>query len=333
MRHYSCALLLGTTCPTAIAVVGVPFSQQLIGTGGFVRCYTWSLAGGSLAPLTLEQRWTSFRNPNGSGYVELYRRLADTTAGCGGTAQQACTITVAAITFTQNNSTTGTNQTTLSVALPQAAASTFTGTLTLTFTPDPGLTSLPAGYVDPAGGFPIGSQSPTSFTFNFTIPQGATQPPTPPAFGRGTVAGTWTATLTALSTGGTSALVGSPPAQTVVIPLAAPVINANTVKIINVTSTGFAVELSGSVTSRAVSSASFMFTPAAGGQLSGSSVTLPFNGQDQTQWFNTSAGQAAGGTFSLLVPFGYTGDPAAIGTVTVTLTGPQGTSVAVTGGE
>ena len=237
--------------------------------------------------------------------------------------------------ITQSNSTTGTNQTTLSVALPQPAAGAFTGTLTLTFTPDPGLTSTHTCRIHRSSRrfSTIGAQSPTSSTFNFTIPQGGTQPGTPPVFGRGTVAGTWTATLTALSTGGTSALVGAPPAQTVVIPLAAPVIDANAVKIINVTSTGFSVELSGSVTSRAVSSASFMFTPVAGGQLSGSNVTLPFDGQDQTQWFDTSAGQAAGGTFSLLVAFAYSGDPAAIGTVTVTLTGPQGTSVAVTGGE
>ena len=329
------ALPVGTTCPAVTATVGVSYSQQLTGSGGLAipMGYTWSLVSGSLAPLTLSTAGLVSGTPTASGTLNFTLKIADNSAGGGGTAQQACTITVAAITITQNNSTTGSNQTTLSVALPQAAANAFTGTLTLTFTPDPGLNNVPVGYADPAGGFPIGAQSPTSFTFNFTIPQGATQPVTAPAFGRGTVAGTWTATLTALSTGGTSALAGSPPAQTVVIPLAAPVINANTVKIINVTSTGFAVELTGSVTSRAVSSASFMFTPAAGGQLSGTKVNLPFNGQDQTQWFNTAAGQGAGGTFSLLVPFAYTGDPAAIGMVTVTLTGPQGTSVAVTGGE
>ena len=329
------ALPVGTTCPAVTATVGVSYSQQLTGSGGLASPtgYTWSLASGSLAPLTLSPTGLVSGTPTASGTLNFTLKITDSSAGGGGTAQQACTITVAAITITQSNSTTGSNQTTLSVALPQAAANAFTGTLTLTFTPDPGLNNVPVGYADPAGGFPIGAQSPTSFTFNFTIPQGATQPLTPPAFGRGTVAGTWTATLTALSTGGSSALVGSPPAQTVVIPLAAPVIDSNAVKIINVTSTGFGVELSGSVTSRAVSSASFMFTPAAGGQLSGSSVTLPFNGQDQTQWFNTTAGQAAGGTFSLLVAFPYTGDPAAIGTVTVTLTGPQGTSVPVTGGE
>jgi hypothetical protein len=59
-------------------------------------------------------------------------------------------------------------------------------------------------------------------------------------------------------------------------------------------------------------------------------VNLPFGGLDQTQWFNTAAGQAAGGLFSLQIPFGYSGDPNAIGTVTVTLTGSQGASAPVT---
>ena len=60
-------------------------------------------------------------------------------------------------------------------------------------------------------------------------------------------------------------------------------------------------------------------------------MTVDFKGADQTQWFSTSANETTGGTFSLTIPFSYSGDPAALSTVTVTLTSSAGVSAPVTG--
>ncbi len=88
----------------------------------------------------------------------------------------------------------------------------------------------------------------------------------------------------------------------------------------NATSSGFTVTLSGFATTRSVSSATFVFTAAAGATLQGSTVPVSFNGKDQSEWFGTPASLSAGGTFSLSLPFAYTGDPSALGSVSVTLT-------------
>jgi hypothetical protein len=213
------------------------------------------------------------------------------------------------------------NQTTLSVTFPQAAPTAYTGTLSLSFVHDPTVTNVPANYIDPAAGFPVSGQS-SGLTQNFTINQGQTQAAI--QFGLGTVAGTWTVTLTALNTSGVSVLPSPAPTYTVPIAPGAPAISTGTVKIVNKSSSGFSIQLTGFATTRDVASATFTFSAAAGAQLQGTTVTVPFNGQDQSQWFNTTAGQNAGGTFSLLLPFGYSGDPNALGSVTVTLTNAKG---------
>jgi len=233
------------------------------------------------------------------------------------------------VTITQSNSGAAPNQTNLLVQLGQPAATNYTGTLSLNFIPDPSVTNVPATYVDPAAGFPVGGQGTTGMTQNFSMNQGQTQASV--QFGQGTVAGIWTVTLTALNPGG----VPSPtPSISVPIALAAPVITPGSVKIVfNSANSGFTVQLSGVATTRDVSSATFVFTPAGGGTLTGSTVTVPFSGQDQSQWFNTNAGRSAGGTFSLAVPFTYSGDPNALGSVAVTLTNSKGTSVVLTGSK
>jgi hypothetical protein len=72
---------------------------------------------------------------------------------------------------------------------------------------------------------------------------------------------------------------------------------------------------------------------AAGAQLQGATVTVPFNGLDQTQWFGTPGSRQYGGNVFLQIPFAYTGDPAALGSVTVTLTNSKGPSAPVSGGR
>jgi hypothetical protein len=225
------------------------------------------------------------------------------------------------VTITQNNSGAAPNQTNLLVQFGQAATTNYTGTLTLSFKPDASVTNVPSTYMDPAGGFPGG------LTQNFSVTQGQTQGTV--QFGQGTVAGTWTVTLTSLSPGGVPSPV---PSFTVQVAAAPPVITAGSVKIVfNSANTGFTVTLSGFATTRDVTSANFVFSPAGSGQLTGASMTVPFNGLDQTQWFNTDPGRSAGGTFGLALPFAYTGDPNALGSVAVTLNSSKGVSASVTG--
>jgi len=230
-------------------------------------------------------------------------------------------------TITQNNSGAAPNQTNLLVQFGQAAVADYTGTLTLSFNPDASVTNVPTNYVDPSAGFPASGQSTTTLTQNFSIKTGQTQATV--QFAQGTVAGTWTVTLTSLSPGG----VPTPaPSFTVRIAPDVPVISTGSVRIVfNATNSGFTVQLSGFTTTREVTSATFVFSPAGSGQLTGATVTVPFNGQDQTQWFNTNAGRSAGGTFSLALPFTYSGDPSALGSVSATVNNSKGPSATVTG--
>jgi large repetitive protein len=325
---------LTMTCAApGTANAGTAYSGTCTASGG-TPAYTWTYAnlpswltaGTSGATITFSGTPPT---PPPASYT-FTATVTDSTASTNQTKAQAVTINVSfqpvqSVTISQGSTSTA-NQATLSIQFGQAAAATYSGTLALSFTPDPSVTNVPAGYVDPAGGFPI-SGSTTNLTQSFAVTQGQTQATT--QFGLGTVAGTWTATLTGLSGG-----VPSPaPTYSVSVAAAAPVITAGSVAIVNATSSGFTVHLSGYSTTRAVTSATFVFTPASGTQLTGTTtVTVPFGGLDQSQWFATSAGLSAGGTFSMSLPFSYSGDPTALGSVSVTLTNSKGqTSAPVSG--
>jgi len=332
------SLTLTISCPAfSAAIAGSGFSTSCTASGG-TPGYSWSYSGlpswlsGGTSGTTVALSGTPPSPPPAS--YSLTVTVTDSGSPTKLTASQSITISVSppviqGVTITQSNSGAAPNQTNLLVQLGQPAATNYTGTLSLNFIPDPSVTNVPATYVDPAAGFPVGGQGTTGMTQNFSMNQGQTQASV--QFGQGTVAGIWTVTLTALNPGG----VPSPtPSFSVPIALAAPVITPGSVKIVfNSANSGFTVQLSGVATTRDVSSATFVFTPAGGGTLTGSTVTVPFSGQDQSQWFNTNAGRSAGGTFSLAVPFTYSGDPNALGSVAVTLTNSKGTSVVLTGSK
>ena len=223
----------------------------------------------------------------------------------------------------------------LSLTLANAPTIDINGTMSLSFAADPSVTNVPTGYQDPAAVF-----SNNQTTLNFTIPTGCSSVPSgcPNAvwpsngqFSQGTVAGTITIQITALSEGGVSILPATPPAQTVLVAPAAPVITPGSVRITNITPTQFVVQMQAYSSTREITSGTFQFAPAAGTQLQGTTFTVPFNGLDQSQWFATQASLPGGSTFSLQMPFNYSGNSSALGTVTVTLTNSKGTSTSVSG--
>jgi len=316
------ASALSINCSTpGPATAGTPYSTSCTASGG-TPGYTWTTQSALPSWLTGTPSGATYTLsgtppiPPPSSYT-IGVIVSDSTTPTKQTQTQTITITIPAqpvqVTITQTSISN--NQTSLLVSFAQAAQSNYTGTLSLSFQHDPGVTNVPANYVDPAGGF-AASGSTTALTQNFTINQGATQASVP--FALGTVAGTWTVAVTALNTGGSSVLPSPAPTYPVAVPIAAPLV-VGSAQIVGATSSGFTVQLTGIASSRSVSSATFLFTPASGAKLQGTSVTVPFNGVDQSQWFNTPASQGYGGTFSLALPFSYSGDASALGSVSVTL--------------
>jgi hypothetical protein len=147
-------------------------------------------------------------------------------------------------------------------------------------------------------------------------------------FQQGTVAGTITASVTAVN--GTPLAEGSQPSVTQTVKALPPAITSNSVQITNVTSTGFTVELTAYSTTRDLTSAMFTFQAATGDTLNGTTQTVSLSSA-ATPWFSSSAGLQAGGSFSLSVPFSYSGNPSALGSVSVTLSNSAGTSSAQSG--
>jgi hypothetical protein len=261
-----------------------------------------------------------------------YGPVSVTVTTAGGTGGPVSFTIVPPISLTGLTATTvPTQATSVGVALNSAATAQLTGTLTLSFTPDPKVTNVPSGYSDPAMQFAAGGT-----TMSFSIPAGATTASLLQngAIQQGTVAGTITVTLTQLSAGGTSMLPQPAPFATVKVPLIAPVITSGSVTITNLTSTGFDVQLDAYSTSRDLQSATISFQAASGTQLNGTtSFSVPLS-SIAPGWFSGATGLQNGSSFQLTVPFTFSGDTSVFGpnSVSVTLTNSVGSSSAVTGG-
>jgi sugar lactone lactonase YvrE len=255
-----------------------------------------------------------------------------TVTTVGGTSGPVTFAILPPISLTGLSATTSPTQpTSVGVALSSPASAELTGTLTLSFTPDPKVTNVPSGYSDPALQFASGGM-----TMNFTIAANATTATLPQngAIQQGTVAGTITVTITQLSANGASVLPQPPPSLSVAVSLLAPVIASGSVKITNLSSTGFDVELDAYSTSRDLAGSSFSFQATSGTQLSGTtSFSVPLS-NIAPGWFSSTSGLQSGGSFHLIVPFTFSGDTSVFGSnsVTVTLTNSVGTSSPGTGG-
>jgi hypothetical protein len=123
----------------------------------------------------------------------------------------------------------------------------------------------------------------------------------------------------------------TPTTSILTVPRVAPVIEANSVQILDLTSTGFVVEVVANSTPRDLQTASFTFNAASGASINGTNTFNVDVSSLLTQWYASSEGQSYGSAFSLQVPFTLSGNAKAIQSVTVALTNSVGTSSAVTG--
>jgi hypothetical protein len=221
------------------------------------------------------------------------------------------------------------NQPTPRVMLPGYPVP-LTATFTLSFVPN--AASLPANYVNPAVQFATGG---TAVQVN--IPANSTAPVALPAVQTGSVAGQINVTLTALRDSRSDQTVPLPtpaPAPApIVVTRSAPTIVPGSVRITNVTATGFQVTFDAVANTRELTRANVTFTAAPGTQLTGTQTFEVALGTAAGTWFPSAPGVTAGGAFSVTLLFGFTGDTNALGTASVTLTSPEGTSAAVSGGR
>jgi hypothetical protein len=203
----------------------------------------------------------------------------------------------------------------------QPATSPLSGNLTLTFNEN--ASGVPNPYANPGVCFSSSAcANPPQTTTNFTIAAGSSTASIPPVQ-TGTVAGDIVVTLN---------VTGQTPTTSVLtVPRVAPIIEANSVQILDVTSSGFVVEVVANSTPRDLQTAKFTFNAANGSYINGTNTFNVDVSSLLAQWYASSQGQSYGSAFSLQVPFTLTGDPKAIQSVTVTLTNSVGTSAPVTG--
>jgi len=219
-----------------------------------------------------------------------------------------------------------TQPTNISLSLSAGAGAQLDGTFTLTFQPN--AAGVPPGYMDPGTRFAAGGT-----TLTFSIPAGSAGSVSLPQNGaiqQGTTAGVITVTLTRLVAGATNILPSSPPSLSITVPRLPPVIIPGSVQITGRSATGFNVELDAYSTPRDLTNATFTFKPAEGAELSGTTLTVPL-ASVAPAWFSSAGGLASGGAFHLTVPFTYSGDVGALGSVSVTLSDAAGPSTVESG--
>ena len=216
-----------------------------------------------------------------------------------------------------------TDNTPIQVSLANASPDPVTGTLTLTFNPN---ASIPAD--DPNVTFVNAQTStrtatvtfaPNTATADLSLPNGMLQ--------AGTVAGTIQLAISDVQMGGMDVA----PADTgfdVQIPRLPPVITS--VRIINRTSAGFDVEITGYSTSREIGTATFDFGAASGQKLLTAELQPDVTSSFVT-YYQSPSSDPAGGAFVYTQPFVIKqGTVKAVASVTVALANSQGSSPSVT---
>mgnify|MGYP000622147679 CR=1 FL=1 len=306
-----------TTASLASGAVGSAYAATLAATGGQPP-YTWSLAAGTLpAGVSLSAAGELRGTPTAPGTFGFTARVTDSR---GEQATRAFSVTVALPALPRSSvqgldaNVNPVQQPQVSLLLDSAFPILVSGRLTLTFTSD---ATNPAD--DPAVQFSTGGR-----TVDFTIPAGQTRavfPAATLAIQTGTVAGRIVVTAQ-FRAAGVDVTPSPAPSFTATVRAAAPVISS--VRATR-TSTGIEVVVTGFSTPRAMTQAVFRFAPSGVGTLQTTELTVPLD-TVFTTWYRSDASRSFGSSFSYTQPFTVTGNVAAIGSVSVTLTNAQGSS-------
>jgi hypothetical protein len=318
--------------PTVLApaFVNVAWSQTFRATGGATP-YKWTMPAPSPPDLAMTVSGDTAvvsGTPKTAGTYQLTLRVQDNGSQTNSVPFTLTVYPLPSVTISVAQPATPADQPAPQLSLGQPYPFALTGTFTLSFVPNaPG---LPAGYSD--------VQFPGGATFPVTIPANSTTPNPPiPPIQLGSVAGDIIGTLGPLTMAGSTQTVpypGPSPSVTITVPRLPPIIVPGSVRIANVTPTGFQVLLDASSTPRDLTGGTFVFTAAPGTQMNGCTPNCAVSfGAEAAAWFASAAGVANGGATSLAVPFAFSGDTSVIGTVAVTLTNSVGTSAPVSGGK
>jgi len=320
---------LTSMSPTSVPALSNTTQMQLNGTG-FVSgaVVRWTVGPATTNLQTQFQSATLLQATIPSNLLTSPGTALVSVINPTGSPSSSLTFTISAITAPTVTITglagtsVPTQSTSVGITLSAPATTQLDGTLTLTFQAN--ASSVPANYRDPAAQFAAGGTA-----LNFTIPTGATTATLLQngAIQQGTVAGTITVTLTRLVAGNTNLLPTPAPSRTITVARLAPVITVGSVQITGRSATGFSVELDGYATTRDLTSATFTFQPAAGAQLTGTTLTVSLTGVGPG-WFSGATGLQSGGSFHLTVPFTFSGDISALGSVSVTISSAEGASAA-----
>jgi hypothetical protein len=320
------ALTLAPVSPPR-GVAGAPYSLAISATGGQLP-YSFSVTSGALpSGLALStETGTITGAPNANGTFPVTVRCSDAAGGLVSVDLVITIIPVVTPTLSLTNSGPPTTPASVAVGLSERAAAPMEGTLSMSFRAN--AAGVPADYKDPALAFAAGGT-----TLNFTVPADANTATLPQSgmFQPGTVAGEITIVLTRLMADSTSLLPSPPPSTTVTVPPMPPVIVPDSVRFVNVTPSGFNIELTGYSTTRAVSSLTLTFQASGGSQLDGSQTFSIDVNPTMTQWYKSAESRGVGSTFQMRVPFTLQGDISAIDSVMVTLANSLGVSQPVSG--
>lgn len=206
------------------------------------------------------------------------------------------------------------------VGVGEAPQESVTGTLTLEFIPQEGLPDDPAIQFSTGGrsaGFTI---RPGSTTGQFADDSGSISVQTGTVAGEIRVTAAFTANGEDVGPDGTVELVG-------IIAPGPPVIT--NVAITDSSANAFTVQVTGFSTPRSIDAADFAFTGRNGVQVQPGQIGLEGAGALFGDWFGMEDSFPFGSAFTLTVPFTISGEPNAVGSVSVTLTNSQGNSAAV----
>ena len=241
------------------------------------------------------------------------------------------TITVPSLSLSAPSTSLPTQNANVSLTMNSAVTTQLTGTLAISFDADSSDANTPSGYQDPNMVFV--STGTTTIPFTIAANSKTATLGSNGAIQQGTVAGTITVTMTSLLAGTMNVLPKPAPTITIPVPRLAPVIEAGSVQIANLTSAGFDVDLNAFSTSRDVQEATFVFTGASGSALNGQTSFQVSFSSAAASYFGGSTGLKNGGNFGLTVHFTYSGDTSVIsgGSVAVTVSNSVGTSSEVTG--